>query len=137
VSSVTAHQNAGQDDDIDYFYLAQEDLAAKYKALVSVEGGIAEDVITFSGSHIEDVGDYGRAWVGSISATELQRLHKNYNDQLFAGNIRLFLGDRKGGINEQIISTAKETPGSFWALNNGITIVADTVTPRAQTQSGY
>jgi hypothetical protein len=56
-------------------------------------------------------------------------LHKKYNDQLFAGNIRLFLGARKGGINEQMINTAKEDPGSFWAHNNGITIVADTVAP--------
>ena len=127
VSSVTAHQNSIGEENVDYFYLAQEDLTAKYKALVSSEGGITEDTIAFSGSHIEDAGDYGRAWIGSISAAELQRLHKIYNDQLFAGNIRLFLGARKGGINEQMINTAKESPGSFWALNNGITIVADTV----------
>lgn len=63
----------------------------------------------------------------AVSAEELQRLHKRHNDELFAGNIRLFLGARKGGINEQIIKTAKEEPGAFWALNNGITIVADTV----------
>ncbi len=39
----------------------------------------------------------------------------------------MFLGTRKGGINEQIIKTAKTAPGNFWALNNGITIVADNV----------
>jgi hypothetical protein len=53
-------------------------------------------------------------------------LHGAHGDKLFAGNIRLYLGARKGGINEQIILTAKESPGTFWALNNGITIVADT-----------
>ena len=131
VDSVTAHQQEGADESIDFFYMAQEDLIAKYKALVASEDGIAEDQISFSGSHIEDTGAYGRAWIGSVSADELQRLHKQYNDQLFAGNIRLFLGARKGGINEQMINTAKEDPGSFWALNNGITIVADTVTPAA------
>jgi hypothetical protein len=65
--------------------------------------------------------------VGSVSAAELQRLHKAYPQELFSGNIRLFLGARKGGINEQIIKTAKEHPGLFWALNNGVTIVADTI----------
>jgi len=127
VDSVTAHQNA--DPQWDYFYIAQEDLVAKYRALVSSESGIPEDSLSFSGGHIEDHGDYGRAWVGSVTAKELQRLHGKYNDELFAGNIRLFLGARKGGINEQIIKTAKEEPGSFWALNNGVTIVADTVEP--------
>ena len=125
--SVTAHQSSDGSDDVDYFYLAQEDLIAKYRSLVNAENGIAEDTLTFSGGHIQDQGDYGRAWIGSVTADELQRLHKEYNDELFAGNIRLFLGARKGGINEQIIKTAKENPGSFWALNNGVTIVADTV----------
>lgn len=127
VDSVTAHQNA--DVTFDYFYLAQEDLVSKYRALVSSESGIPEDSLTFSSSHFEDSGDYGRAWVGSVDAQELQRLHKKYNDELFSGNIRLFLGARKGGINEQIIKTARTSAGSFWALNNGITIVADTVEP--------
>lgn len=127
VDSVTAHQNA--ESSWDYFYLAQEDLVAKYRALVASEAGIPEDTLAFASGHFEDNGDYGRAWVGSIDAKELQRLHKQYNDELFAGNIRLFLGARKGGINEQIIKTAQESPGSFWALNNGITIVADTVEP--------
>ncbi|GEO99050.1 AIPR family protein [Methylobacterium haplocladii] len=127
IDSVTAHQADSKATEVDYFYLGQEDIEAKYRALVNSERGIAEDTLSFSGDYIEDHGEYGRAWIGSVSAQELQRLHKEHNDELFAGNIRLFLGARKGGINEQIIKTAKEEPGSFWALNNGITIVADTV----------
>lgn len=114
IDSVNAHQTTDKDSLIDYFYLPQEDIVAKYKALLSTERGIVEDTLTFSGKYIEDHGEYGRAWVGSVNAHELQRLHKEYNDELFAGNIRLFLGARKGGINEQIIKTAKEEPGSFW-----------------------
>jgi len=129
VDSVSAHQNAAKDEGIDFFYLGQEDLRAKYKALLNSEGGITEDTLTYAGNYIEDHGEYGRAWIGSVGADELQRLYKQHNDELFAGNIRLFLGARKGGINEQIIKTAKEEPGAFWALNNGITIVADTVEP--------
>ncbi|NIZ80301.1 abortive phage resistance protein, partial [Escherichia coli] len=52
-------------------------------------------------------------------------MHQQYQNQLFEGNVRLFIGERKGGINEKIIETAHLRPGDFWALNNGITIVAE------------
>ncbi|WP_126283590.1 AIPR family protein [Burkholderia stagnalis] len=109
-----------------FFYLPQEEVQDQYNALVESERGIAEDRLTFSGEIIDDSGEYGRAWIGNVSAKELIRLHKTYSNQLFAGNVRLFLGSRKGGINEQIIKTASETPGLFWALNNGVSIIADT-----------
>lgn len=130
--SVTAHQEDPRNSDVGYFYFSQEDILARYRTLVSSERGVMEDTLNFSSGHIEDTGEYGRAWVGSVSAEELQRLYKIHNDDLFAGNIRLFLGARKGGINEQIIKTAKSQPGAFWALNNGITFVADTVEPIPQ-----
>ena len=124
-ASLKAHQDARSRDKLSYFLAPQAEVIAKYKALVSSEEGIADEILAFSGSHIEDRGAYGKAWIGSVSATELQRLHAAHGDKLFAGNICLFLGARKGGINEQIIKTAKKSPGTFWALNNGITIVAD------------
>ena len=129
--SVAAHQDDAKYSDTNFFFVPQEEIISRYRTLVSTERGIPEGVLNFSGGHIDDQGAYGRAWIGSVSAAELQRLHKEYQDDLFAGNIRLFLGARKGGINEQIIKTAKEAPGSFWALNNGITIVADTAVPEA------
>lgn len=122
--SVQAHQKQATEK-TRFFFDAQEDICSRYKSIVEAENGIPEDVLNFSGEHFEDSGDYGRAWVGSVSAVELKRLHTEHKDKLFAGNVRLFLGARKGGINEQIIKTAQTTPGNFWALNNGITIVAD------------
>lgn len=112
-----------------FFYSAQESVVKQYTALIESERGISEDKLVFSGKFIEDSGEYGRAWIGNVSAKELIRLHKSYTNQLFAGNVRLFLGSRKGGINEQIIKTASETPGLFWALNNGVSIIADTAIP--------
>jgi hypothetical protein len=126
--SLQAHESDGSHKNVTFFHYAQEDITAKYQAIIDAESGIPEDELHFSGSHFEDGGDYGRAWVGSVTATELKRLYKTHQDKLFAGNIRLFLGSRKGGINEQIIKTAQTTPGNFWALNNGITIVADSAT---------
>lgn len=60
VDSVTAHQNAVKNEGLDFFYLSQEDLKAKYKALVNSEGGITEDTLTFSGNYIQDVNMDGR-----------------------------------------------------------------------------
>lgn len=122
--SMQAHQ-AQATGNLRYFFDAQEDICSRYKSIVEAESGIPEDVLNFAGEHFEDSGDYGRAWVGSVSAAELKRLHNDHKDKLFAGNVRLFLGARKGGINEQIIKTAQSMPGNFWALNNGVTIVAD------------
>jgi hypothetical protein len=133
--SLQAHQSDDSHSNVNFFHYAQEDITLKYQALVDAEAGIPEDQLQFSGGHFEDSGDFGRAWVGSVSAVELKRLHKAHQDKLFAGNIRLFLGSRKGGINEQIIKTAQTTPGNFWALNNGITIVADSAEPKKGKKS--
>lgn len=124
--------NAHEKDDaykFTFFHFAQQDIKTKYRDLVEAEAGIPEDELHFCSPYYEDSGEYGRAWIGSVSASELMRLYNTHKDKLFAGNIRLFLGSRKGGINEQIIKTAKENPGNFWALNNGITIVADHAGP--------
>jgi len=118
-----------------FSYLGQQDILSQYKGLIESEQGIAEDTLKFSGQYINDSGEYGRAWIGNVSASELIRLNNTYTNQLFAGNVRLFLGSRKGGINEQIIKTAKQTPGLFWALNNGVSIIADTASPHKSEEN--
>lgn len=126
-NSLRTHRSDVLYKDIEFTYESKEDIIKNYQALMNSELGISEDKLHFSGDHFQDSGAYGQAWVGSVTASELKRLLDSYKDKLFAGNIRLFLGARKGGINEQMIDTAKKNPGIFWALNNGITIVADTV----------
>lgn len=133
--SVAAHSKDPAYQGINFFHYAQDGVIDKYQSLLDAEAGIPEDQLQFSGNYFEDSGDYGRAWVGSVSASELKRLYTAHQDKLFAGNIRLFLGARKGGINEQIIKTAQTSPGNFWALNNGITIVADSATPMGKPKS--
>lgn len=108
-----------------FFYEYQESIYDKFVIARAADRNVTEDVITFSGPVADIKGDFGQAIVGSIAASELARLHEKYNNQLFEGNVRLFIGERKGGINEKIVETANNRPGDFWALNNGITIVAD------------
>jgi len=108
-----------------FFYEHQESLYDKFVVARAADRNVPEDKISFSGEVAEVKGDFGHAIIGAVPASELARLHTVYGNQLFEGNVRLFIGERKGGINEKIIETAISRHGDFWALNNGITIVAD------------
>ncbi|MFS2161556.1 AIPR family protein [Pseudomonas sp. Pseusp122] len=56
--------------------------------------------------------------------------HKNFKSHLTEGNVRYFLGE-DGNINSSIIETALNQAKAeiFWAMNNGLTIIGETVTP--------
>lgn len=111
--------------DATFFYEHQESLFDKFVVARAADRNVAQDSLSFSGQVAEVRGEFGQAIVGAAPASELARLHGTYGNQLFEGNVRLFIGERKGGINERIVDTAQARPGDFWALNNGITIVAD------------
>lgn len=117
-----------------FFYETQESLHDKFVIVRAADRNVPEDSITFSGSVAEVKGDFGQAIVGAVPASELARLHLSYQNRLFEGNVRLFIGQRKGGINEKIVETAQARPGDFWALNNGITIVADSYEALTETK---
>ena len=78
-----------------------------------------------SGGEVE--GSFGKGLLTSITAHELISLYENFGDQLFARNVRSWLGARKGSVNAGIIDTVENDRerGNFWAYNNGITIVCD------------
>lgn len=59
----------------------------------------------------------------SVNGWEVGQLVVQFGVKLFARNIRGYLGDT--GINQEIGKTLRKDPGSFWYLNNGITIVCD------------
>lgn len=117
-----------------FFYEYQESLHDKFLIAKAADRNVNEDTITFNGATAEIKGDFGQAVIGAVPASELARLHSSYSNQLFEGNVRLFIGERKGGINEKIVETAHSRPGDFWALNNGITIVADSFEPAGQNK---
>ena len=54
----------------------------------------------------------------------------NFKSHLTEGNIRFFLGEDKK-INSSIIDTAIDTikAANFWAMNNGLTIIGETIVP--------
>lgn len=108
-----------------FFYEFQESIHDQYLVARAANRNVPEGTITFDSEPAELKGEFGQAIIGAVPATELVRLYKEHRNQLFEGNVRLFVGQRKGGINEKIVDTAVNRPGDFWALNNGITIVAD------------
>lgn len=120
---------------VSFFYEYQDTLYDKYLIAKAASRNVPEDTLSFNGNVAEIKGEFGQAIVGSVYASELDRLHKEYENRLFEGNVRLFVGQRKGGINEKIVETAENRPGDFWALNNGITIVADSF--EALTESKF
>jgi hypothetical protein len=63
-----------------------------------------------------------RAVYGQVSALDVSTWYKNYGNNLFAGNIRNFLGSSE--VNAAIASTLTSDPQHFWFYNNGITIIA-------------
>ncbi len=112
-------------DNVSFFYKSQDSLYDEYLVAKKASRNVPEDTLAFTGAVAELKGGFGSAVIGSVLASELARLHLKYGNHLFEGNVRLFIGERKGGINEKIIDTATNRYDEFWALNNGITIVAD------------
>lgn len=78
-------------------------------------------------TYFEFSGEFGSGVVTTIDGQELAKLYKQYGDNLFARNIRGFLGERSGTVNYLLKQTAldKSARGNFWAYNNGITIVCN------------
>ena len=116
---------------------ADEDVTAELVPLKELERlfgeytGVADRVLSGSISLVgncayEQTGPYGRALVATATASSLRSLYDTHGDRLFAENIRLFLGSRKGSVNAEIRETLDDPADrvNFFAYNNGITVVA-------------
>lgn len=67
------------------------------------------------------------AYYGQISAYTLATLWKSHRKKLFTENIRNFIGLSE--INSNILNTIENHPEKFIYLNNGVTILCNTITP--------
>lgn len=76
---------------------------------------------------------------GFVAGNDLVRSlldeNDNFKSYLTDGNVRFFLGEDTT-INSSIIETAKNKSKSdiFWAMNNGLTIIGESVTPIGSNQ---
>lgn len=72
-----------------------------------------------------------KAFYGQISGAALAKLVEDWGKALFERNIRHYLGSL--GVNTAIEKTVRSRPGDFFYLNNGITAVAESITPAPGT----
>lgn len=72
-----------------------------------------------------------KVFYGQISAAALAKLVEDRGKALFERNIRHYLGSV--GVNTAIEKTVRTRPCDFFYLNNGITAVAETITPAVGT----
>ncbi len=73
-----------------------------------------------------------KAVYGQITAASLAALAQQHGKALFQRNIRHYLGTY--GVNAAIAETVRAKPGDLFYLNNGITIVAETIRPAGGTE---
>lgn len=71
------------------------------------------------------------AFSTSISGSDIHKLYKKYELELFSLNVRDYLGSfaKDTNINNGIKTTATEEPELFWAFNNGITAIVNDYHP--------
>jgi hypothetical protein len=76
-------------------------------------------------ARVSEGGPGWQAFVLSVNGSILYELLDKHKNALFSANLRDFLGARKasGNVNNRIKTTAEKTPGNFFVLNNGITLV--------------
>lgn len=73
---------------------------------------------------ITQTGETWTAGVATVSGEWINSLYNKYGDELYSANYRSFLGtDGRRRVNSGIRETIENTPGDFWAFNNGITIL--------------
>lgn len=66
-----------------------------------------------------------KAFYGQVCVAELADWWEKHNADLFAPNIRTYLGET--GVNSGIFDTLKDCPEKFWYYNNGITVLCSSI----------
>jgi len=69
-------------------------------------------------------------YFGIIPLSDLVSLHNTHGKALYDRNIRTYLGQRTD-VNTSIRETLATSPDSFFYLNNGVTMLADIIDPKA------
>ena len=76
------------------------------------------------------IGEPFTAQYGVINASDLADWYGLHGERLFESNIRQPLG--RTPVNEAIRETLLKSPDQFWYLNNGVTVLADSIAKTAK-----
>lgn len=109
------------------YQVFDKDLAYKF----SVENANKLDIETeITLSNWGKMDDPYTAYYGQVSALDLAKLWLDHRNNLFASNLRDFIGRTKA--NDAITQTIKEDPTSFWYFNNGVTAICQDIRKKAK-----
>ncbi len=92
-----------------------------------VKRGVAEPRVDLSAT-LENWGQLPEpylAYYGCMSAADVARWYSDAGEKLFDQNIRRSLGLTE--VNQKIRTTLKDSPEAFWYLNNGITVLCESL----------
>lgn len=92
-----------------------------------VRRGVADEPVALTATleHWGPLPEPYQAYYGCVSAAEVADWYAAANERLFGKNLRRSLGLTE--VNQQIRSSLRETPESFWYFNNGITVLCETI----------
>lgn len=88
---------------------------------------------------IKEIGVKTNGFSGFVSGNDIVECllddNNEFKSHLTEGNVRFFLGEDKK-INSSIIESAKDKKKAeiFWAMNNGLTIIGESITPLGGSQ---
>jgi hypothetical protein len=92
-----------------------------------VEGvGIDLDIALFDWGQLSD--PYV-AYYGQVSASDVAAWHREHGSALFARNLRKFIVN--SDVNHTIADSVRSAPDSFWYLNNGVTMLCQSISKKA------
>jgi hypothetical protein len=79
----------------------------------------------------EIIGAKWKAYVTTVPGRFLYQAYRKHGAKLFSANVREYLGSRRSdaNINNGIKRSAQQSPGDFWAFNNGLTILVHAYNP--------
>lgn len=110
-----------------HYWGAQELLDLTTKTDEKIEIKFDSQPLNISEKDVDATG-----FAGFVNGNDLLKslMHDDgsFKDHLTEGNVRFFLGEDKK-INSSIIATALDTTkaSNFWAMNNGLTIIGDSI----------
>ena len=113
--------NDGINDDMSYRSVCLKEIHSHVSKGASADA--IEEVIYLRewGKNVSPYNSY----YGKMAASDLGELWVKYESLLFEQNLRTFIGSSE--VNESIKNTIKEQPKKFWYLNNGVTIICQSM----------
>ena len=110
-----------------FFWGAQDIFDLTENAKKSIEISFVSQPLELKERDIDTDGYAGFVTGNKLIESFMDKTNR-FRDELTEGNVRYFLGEDKV-VNKSIIETAKSDSKSqiFWAMNNGLTIICDSI----------